>query len=77
MKNPHSNCGDKKIIRSKTVNPNPLFEIKLYKFTLPLYLEDLLSNTYKLIHICNTVIFNCASEYTSTQKGYNKVFISN
>lgn len=77
MKNPHNNCGDKKTIRSKTVNPNPLFEIKLYRFTLALYPKDLLSNTYKLIHIRNVVTFNCSSEYTSTQKGYNKVFISN
>lgn len=77
MKNRHNNCRDKKTIRSKTVNLNPLFEIKLYRFTLALYPEDLPSNTYKLIHICNAVNFNCSSEYTSTQEGYNKVFISN
>lgn len=67
----------KKTIRSKTVNLNPLFEIKLYRFTLSLYPEDLPSNTYKLIHIRNAISFNCSSEYTSTQEGYNKVFISN
>ena len=30
---PSTNCGDKKTTRSKTTNLNPLYEIKLHKFT--------------------------------------------
>ena len=32
-KNPYINCGDKKTMRSKTTNQNPLYEIKFHKFT--------------------------------------------
>ena len=43
-----------KIKKSRGLRPfniNPLFEIKLYKFTLSIYPKDLLFNTYDLIHI--------------------------
>ena len=33
VENPHTNCGDKKTTRSKTININPLYEIKLHRFT--------------------------------------------
>ena len=65
MENPHTNYGDKKAIRSKTINLNPLYEIKLHIFTWLLYLKDLLSNTYNLIHVRDTAIFDYSCEYTS------------
>ena len=34
VENPHTDCGDKKkTMKFKTANLNPLYEIKLYKFT--------------------------------------------
>ena len=53
-------------MRPKTVNLNPLYEIKLHKFTWPLYPRDLLPSTYNLIHIYNETTSNCFSEYAST-----------
>ena len=33
VENFHINCGDKKTTRSKITNLNPLYEIKLHRFT--------------------------------------------
>ena len=66
MENPHTNYEDKKTIRSSTVNLNPLYKIKLHRFTWLLYLKDLLSNTYNLIHVRDTTISDYSCEYTST-----------
>ena len=63
MKNPYTNYGDKKTARLKAANLNPLYEIKLHIFTWPIYLKDLLSSTYNLIHICDVTTSNCFSEY--------------
>ena len=46
-----TNCGDKKPRGLSPSNLNPLFKIKLHKFTWPLYPKDLLSKTYNFIHI--------------------------
>ena len=48
---PSLTCGDKKSWGLRPTNLNQLFEIKLHKFTWLLYPKDLLSSTYKLIHI--------------------------
>ena len=40
-----TNCRDKKPRDLRPTNLNPLFEIKFYKFTWPLYPKDLLFNT--------------------------------
>ena len=61
MENPHTNCGDKKPWGLRYTNLNPLYQIKLHKFTWLLYPKDLLSNTYNLIHVCDTITFNCSS----------------
>ena len=51
-------------MRSKTTNLNPPYEIKLHRFTWPLYPKDLLFNTYNLIHVCDVATFDCSNEYT-------------
>ena len=48
---PSQTCGDKKPRGLRPTNLNQLFEIKLHKFTWPLYPKDLLSNTYNFIHV--------------------------
>ena len=65
VENPHGNYGDKKTMKSKTPNLNPLYEIKLHRFTWPLYPKDLHSNTYNLIHVHDAATSNCSIEYTS------------
>ena len=66
MENPPLTVEIKKTTRSKTTNLNLLYEIKLHKFTWSLYPKDFLSNTYNMIHVRNTIIVDCSSEYTST-----------
>ena len=69
--NPHTNCGDKKTMRFKTINLNPLYEIKLHRFIYLLYLKDLLSNTYNLIHVCDATTSDCSNKYISASlKGW-------
>ena len=63
---PHINCGDKKTTRSKTVNLNLLFKIKLHRFIWPLFPKDLLSSTYNLIHVRDTVTSYCSLVVPST-----------
>ena len=53
-------CGDKKSWGLKPTNLNPLFEIKLHKFTWPLYPKDFLSSTYNLIHVWDTITPCCS-----------------
>ena len=53
--NPPTNCGDKKPRGLRPTNLNPLFEIKLHRFTWPLYLKDLLSTTCNLIYVHDIV----------------------
>ena len=55
-----TSCGDKKPRGLKLTNLNPLFEIKLHKFTLSFYLKDLLSSTYNLNHICDEATPCCS-----------------
>ena len=62
-KSPHY-YGDKKTTRSKTTNQNPLYKIKLQKFTQSFYPKGLPSNTYNFIHVYDTKIFNCSTEYS-------------
>ena len=45
------NYGNKKPLGLRPTNLNPLYEIKLHKFTWSFYPKDLLSSTYNLIHI--------------------------
>ena len=62
MENPHNNCEDKKPQPLRPTNLiNPLYYIKLYRFTWSFYLKELLSNTYNLIQIHNTTTFNCSN----------------
>ena len=56
-----TSCGDKKKPWGlRPTNLNQLFEIKLHKFTWPLYPKDLLSNTYNLIHIHDATTPYCS-----------------
>ena len=48
---PHTNYKDKKLQSLRSLIYNPLFEISVQIFTWLLYLKDLFSNTYTLIHI--------------------------
>ena len=58
-------------MRSKTTNLNSLYDIKLHRFIWTFYPKDLFSSTYNLIHICDTVTFDCSSEYASASlKGW-------
>ena len=50
-------------MRSKNANLNPLYEIKLHKFTWLLYPKDLLSSTYNLIYTHEAATSYCSSEY--------------
>ena len=54
------NYGDKKPQGLRHTNLNLLFELKLYRFTWPLYPKDLLYNTYNLIHVCDTTTLYCS-----------------
>ena len=47
-------------MRSKTANLNPLFEIKLNRFTQSFYPKDILSNIYNLIHVYDVAISYCS-----------------
>ena len=51
VENPPQTSEKRKPRGLRPTNLNPLFEIKLHKFTWPFYPKDLLSNTYNLIHI--------------------------
>ena len=55
-----TNCGDKKTTRFKTYQLNPLFEIKLHRFTWTPYPKDLLFNTYNLIHFRDATTLFCS-----------------
>ena len=55
-----TNYEDKKPRGLRSTNINPLFKIKLHKFTWPLYPKDLLSSTYNLIHVCDTTTPCCS-----------------
>ena len=66
VENPHTNYGDKKIMKSKVANLNTPYEIKLHRCTNPLYPKDLFSNTYNSIHIRDATTSYCSCEYTST-----------
>ena len=61
MENPHVNCGDKKPQDLRPTNLNPLYKIKLHRFTWLFYPKDLLFSTYNLIHVDNVTTFNCSS----------------
>ena len=61
VENPHTNYGDKKLRSLKPTNLNPLYEIKLHRFTPSLYLKDLLFGTYNLIHVYDATTFNCSN----------------
>ena len=50
----------KKTMRFKIANINPLFKIKLHKFTWSFFPKDSLSYTYNLIHVHNTTTFCCS-----------------
>ena len=67
VENHHTNCGGKKkIIRLKTANLNPLYEIKLHRFTWSFYPKEyLLSSSYNLINVHDAKTSDCSSEYTS------------
>ena len=56
-------------MKFKTANLNPLYKIKLYKFTWLLYLKDLLSNTYNLIHFYDAITFDYSNESSASLKG--------
>ena len=45
MENPQINCRDKKPWGLRPLIYDPLYEIKIYKFTWPLYHKNSLSNT--------------------------------
>ena len=73
MENPHTNHGDKKPWGLRRTNLNPLFEIKLHRFTLaPFFFKDLLSNTYNLIHIRNATV-----SILDLSNGNNTIFKKN
>ena len=61
MENPHTNYEDKKLRGLRPTNLNPLYEIKLHKFTWSFYPKNLLSNTYNLIHVHHATTFNCSN----------------
>ena len=61
MENLHTNCGDKKSQGLRPTNLNPLYEIKLHRFTYPFYPKNLLFSTYNLIHVRDATTFDCSS----------------
>ena len=61
VKNHYTNYRDKKLWDLRPTTLNPLYKIKLYKFTWLFYPKDSLSSTYNLIHVYNATTFNCSS----------------
>ena len=49
----------------RPTNLNPLYEIKLHRFTWLFYPKELLFNTYNLNHIHDVATSNCSNEYSS------------
>ena len=65
-----TNCRDKKPRDLRPTNLNPLFEVKLHRFTWTFYPKDLLYNTYNLIHVRDATIPYCSIVNPSvSQKG--------
>ena len=54
VEDPYTTYEDKKPWGLRHTNLNPLYEIKLHKFTSPLYPKD-------LIHVHDATTFNCSS----------------
>ena len=52
MENPHTNCVDKKPRGLKPLIYNPLFDIKVHKFTLLFYPKDLLDLWQLYLNLC-------------------------
>lgn len=57
MENPYTKCGNKKLRGLRPTNLNPLYKIKLHRFSLLLHSKDLLSNIYNLIHVYDVATF--------------------
>ena len=65
-----TNFGEKNPQGLRPTNLNPLFKIKLHKFTWLLYPKDLLFNTYNLIHVCDVATSCCSLvDLFATSKG--------
>ena len=55
MENPQINCKDKKTKGLRPLIYNPLYKIKIYRFSGQLYPKDLVSSTYIIFHVCDAV----------------------
>ena len=55
-----TNCKDKKLRGLRPTNLNPLFKIKLHRFTWPFYPKELLFNAYNLIYVYDAIIHYCS-----------------
>ena len=65
-----TNYGEKKPQDLRPTNLNPLFEIKLHRFTWLFYPKNLLFNTYNLIHIHDVATSYCSLvDSFATSKG--------
>ena len=65
-----TNYGEEKPQDLRPTNPNPLFEIKLHRFTWLFYPKNLLFNTYNLIHIHDVATSYCSLvDSFATSKG--------
>ena len=74
VENPHKLMEIKKPRGVRPTNLNPLFGIKLHKFTWSLYLKDLLFNTYNLIHVRDATTPCCSlMDYLVPLKGFRSL----